>query len=77
MPRSIGGFAEMPEKLVSVYDAAEQTGLTHWAWRRWAALGRVSSAKLGRRLLIPASEVERVIAEGMRPRRREAWEARP
>lgn len=64
-----------PARMLSVYEAAERTGVTHWCWRRWATIGKVSSAKLGRRLLIPETEIERVIAEGMRPRRRTGWDA--
>lgn len=43
------------------------TGLSHWTWRKYAYEGRVASIKLGKVLLIPASEVERVLAEGYRP----------
>ena len=37
--------------------------------------GRVESTKVGTRLLIPASEVDRVISEGTRPRLSEVGSA--
>jgi hypothetical protein len=47
------------------------TGLSAWTWRNWAYSGRVASVKTGKgkqaRLLIPLSEVERVMNEGLRP----------
>jgi len=43
------------------------TGLSPWTWRRWAYDGKVASVKAGKRLLIPASEVDRVMREGLRP----------
>jgi len=55
-------------ELVSVSDASIISGLSPWTWRAWAYSGRVSSVKAGRRLLIPISEIRRVIVEGTRPR---------
>jgi predicted site-specific integrase-resolvase len=43
------------------------TGLSVWTWRRWAYDGKIASVKAGKRLLIPASEVERIMREGLRP----------
>jgi len=43
------------------------TGLSPWTWRRWAYDGKIASAKAGKRLLIPKSEVDRVMKEGLRP----------
>jgi excisionase family DNA binding protein len=53
---------------LGVADAEAVTGVSRWTWRRWAYSGRVSSVKLGKRLLIPASEISRLIAENIRPR---------
>lgn len=60
----------MPERqrAVSVDTAGEMTGLSPWTWRKMAYDGRVSSHKIGTRLLIPVSEVDRVLAESERPR---------
>ena len=53
--------------------AAELTALSAWTWRSWAYSGRIASVKTGAgkqaRLLIPLSEVERVMTEGLRPAR--------
>lgn len=43
------------------------TGLSPWTWRRWAYDGKIASIKAGKRLLIPGSEVDRVLREGLRP----------
>jgi len=54
-------------RLISVAEAEIQTGVSRWTWRRWAYDGKVASVKLGKRLLLPAAEVERMITEGTRP----------
>ena len=56
------------EKHVSVVEAEGATGLSRWYWRRAAYDGRVTSVKAGTRLLIPLSEINRVLREGTRPR---------
>jgi hypothetical protein len=58
-------------KLVSPQEAAIVYPFSAWTFRNWAYRGLVSSIKIGRRygrLLIPISEIERVLAEGTRPR---------
>ncbi|MGH9652467.1 MAG: helix-turn-helix domain-containing protein [Bryobacteraceae bacterium] len=57
-------------RYVTVYTAAAETDLSPWTWRRWAYEGKISSVKVGTRLLIPREEVERLMAEGLRPARR-------
>jgi Helix-turn-helix domain len=52
----------------SVAEAEQLTGISRWTWRQMAYSGRVASSKVGRRLLIPISEIRRVLSEGMRPR---------
>lgn len=54
-------------KLYGVQEAQELTGISRWTWRRWAYDGRVASVKLGKRLLIPASEIQRLVAQNTRP----------
>lgn len=56
----------------SVDQAEIITGLSRWTWRSWAYSGKIASHKMGARLLIPISELNRVIAEGYRPRVEEA-----
>jgi excisionase family DNA binding protein len=55
-------------ELLGVAEAEMKTGVSRWTWRRWAYDGRVSSVKMGSRLLIPAAEVERLVTENTRPR---------
>lgn len=52
---------------VGVVDAEGLSGISRWTWRRWAYDGRVASVKLGRRLLIPVAEIERLITKNTRP----------
>jgi excisionase family DNA binding protein len=53
---------------LGVEEAAALTSMSVWFWRRKAFNGIVSSVKIGRRLLIPRSEIERMITENTRPR---------
>jgi hypothetical protein len=61
-------IAKVEAELVSVQGAETMTGRSRWSWRRDAYDGRIASVKLGARLLIPISEIRRVIAENTRPR---------
>jgi hypothetical protein len=61
-------IAKVETELVSVQGAETMTGRSRWSWRRDAYEGRIASVKLGARLLIPVSELRRVIAENTRPR---------
>ncbi len=61
-------IANLEPELVSVQSAEVMTGRSRWSWRRDAYTGRIASVKLGTKLLIPVSEIRRVIAEGTRPR---------
>ena len=54
-------------ELLSVDEAEIMSGRSRWSWRRDAYAGRISSVKIGRRLLIPVAEIRRLIAEGTRP----------
>jgi excisionase family DNA binding protein len=63
-----GGRPHTEKRLVSVTEAEAMTGVSRWTWRRWAYDGRIVSTKLGTRLLIPVKEIERLVAEGTRPR---------
>lgn len=68
-------FFDVQAKLISVDAAARLTGISAWTWRSWVYTGRIASVKAGRndkarncRLLIPVTEVRRILAEGYRPR---------
>ena len=63
--------------LRNLTQSAEQTGLSPWTLRRWAYDGKIASHKLGTRLMIPQSELDRLISESFRPRfRRRARDGR-
>lgn len=55
-------------KYRSVKEAENYSGLSAWFWRRQAYAGSIESFKVGTRLLIPISEIDRVLEEGRRPR---------
>lgn len=65
-------IAKVEPEYVSVQSAEIMTGRSRWSWRRDAYEGKISSVKLGAKLLIPISEVRRVIAENTRPRLQDA-----
>lgn len=62
----------MAEKVQPEYVSVDQaeilSGVSRWTWRQHAYRGKIESAKVGSRLLIPIAEIRRVIAEGTRPR---------
>jgi hypothetical protein len=58
----------MQPEYVSVDTAEIMTDRSRWSWRKDAYAGRIASCKVGRRLLIPLTEIQRVMSEGMRPR---------
>jgi len=55
------------EELLSIASAASRLGLAPITVRQWAARRRISRVKLGRRTLIPVSEIERLIEAGTIP----------
>ncbi len=58
---------EQKKRLLSIEDVATQLSLKIPTIRLWAAQRKISSVKLGRRRLIPADEVERLIEASMIP----------
>jgi len=52
---------------LSVAGCERVSSLSAWTWRRYAYCGVVASAKIGGRLVIPVSEVNRIMQAGMRP----------
>jgi excisionase family DNA binding protein len=56
-------------KLLSIPQFAEQLGVTDSCIRRWILERRVGVIKVGRLVRIPATEFERIVAEGTRPAR--------
>ena len=64
--------AEKQRFLRSVNNAGEQLGLSHWTIREWCYRGKLASHKIGTRLMVPQSEIDRIITESLRPRLAEA-----
>lgn len=55
-----------PERLLSVYEAAETLGIGRTALYDEFASGRLRSVKIGRRRLVPASAIAELVA-GQQP----------
>jgi excisionase family DNA binding protein len=58
----------MSDRLISIKEASDRTGLRPVTVRLWASSRRLSCVKLGRRVLISEREIERLIAENTVPR---------
>jgi hypothetical protein len=52
---------------LSVEGCERLTNLSRSTWRRYAYAGTVASCKVGGRLIIPRSEVNRILQGAMRP----------
>ena len=59
--------AVVEPEYVTVDDAELMTGISAWTWRKRAYAGLIASVKDTRRLLIPISEIRRLMAKGFRP----------
>jgi excisionase family DNA binding protein len=57
-----------PKGLNSIEATAARLGVRPVTIRMWAAARRIEKVKLGRRVLIPEREIERLIAENTIPR---------
>lgn len=55
------------QRLLSVKDFGALLGVSLWTIRAWAYKGRVASVKLGARMMIPTTELDRLIQENLRP----------
>jgi len=65
LARRVGDREVMP-LTVSTHEAATLLGLNVLTIRKYARIGRIASVVLGRRRLIPTSELKRLIAENTR-----------
>lgn len=54
-------------QLLSIEEAAGRLGLRPVTVRIWAAARKIARVKLGRRILIPVGEIERLIEENTIP----------
>ena len=66
-PFGMKSAAIQPE-YIGVLEAQVITGISKWTWRQLAYTRKLESVKVGSRLLIPLSEIRRVLAEGRRSR---------
>ena len=55
-------------QLLRLQVAAQRLDISHWALRRMVDAGAVSSHRIGNRIYLEVSEVNRVIEESRRPR---------
>jgi len=55
------------ERLLSIALVAEHLGVSPWTIRVWIKQGKLGSAKLGTRRLVPQSEVIRFLASSFTP----------
>jgi excisionase family DNA binding protein len=51
---------EMTQLSVGLEDAQAMTGISTHMWRKLVKEGKVRAARVGRRILIPTSELERI-----------------
>jgi excisionase family DNA binding protein len=57
----------MPERLLSVKEAAEITGYTVATWRAWISRRKVSHHRFGRTIRIAQSDLTRMIKDARVP----------
>jgi excisionase family DNA binding protein len=55
------------DRLISIEKAAEVLGVSPWTIRAWITQGKLGSAKLGSRRLVPESEIQKLIADARVP----------
>ena len=52
-------------RLYSITHAAEVLGISGWTLRKHVALQTIRVVRLGRRVFLPADEVERIVRDGL------------
>jgi excisionase family DNA binding protein len=72
------GYRELP-RVLSIAGFAQQTTLSVPTIKMWIHRGRIAHVKLGRRTVIPRSELDRLFTENLTPAlpKREAERAIP
>jgi excisionase family DNA binding protein len=58
-------FCVQPTRLSSIQQAAKQLGVSVSTLRRDVRLRRIRAVRYGRRVLIPAAELDRISQEGL------------
>ncbi len=51
----------MKKLSVGLQEAQELTGISHFTFRRMVKLGKIKSVRVGRRVLLPVSELEKLV----------------
>ena len=59
--------SEVRTELLPIKKFAARLGISVWTARGWCDEGVAASVKIRRKILVPASEVDRLIAENLRP----------
>ena len=54
----------MEQLALGLRQAAEVVGLSHWTLRAYVRQGKIRAVKIGRRVLIEPSELQRLVEEG-------------
>jgi len=62
-------------RLLTAYQAAQALSLSIHTVRAWISCGRIASIKLGRAVRVPASELTRLMTEGLRGARNASGDA--
>jgi excisionase family DNA binding protein len=67
--KSNGSYRNMkePSELISIAEAARRLGLRPITVRLWAAQRKLARVRLGRRVLIPAEEISRLVERNTIP----------
>jgi excisionase family DNA binding protein len=60
----VKGKKEMTQLSVGLVEAEQMTGVSRHTWRMMVKQNKVRAARVGRRILIPMSELERVTKPG-------------
>lgn len=55
---------QVKKLLLDVKDAAQAVSISPWTIRRYITLGKLKAVRIGRRVLIEPSELERLIETG-------------
>jgi excisionase family DNA binding protein len=59
--------AKIQGRLMTIQRFADEIGISVWTARQYAYDGKIASVKIGKRLQVPATEVDRLIEQNMRP----------
>jgi len=62
-----GQITEPEPDLLTIDRTAQRLSLSAWTIRGYVRAGKLASVKIGRRVLIPTSEIYRLVGENLRP----------